>query len=350
MKKNEIRSYILIRHKLKTEPRIIHSELVSSLGDSSPSLRTVFRWVERFRSTGEETNDRHRVGRPITACTSANIEQVRAIIEDDPRICLNDIEVMTSLCRGTIMNIIHKHLQKRKLSSRWIPHNLTAEQKLKRLNICKQNLAMFEEGKWRLCDVITGDESWIYHRKIQKKAMNLTWVGEGETPGTVVTRNQFEPKSMICVLFKTTGPMLVDVLEKGKTIDHQYYLKNCLRPLVRSINSHRPQSNTTNIKLLHDNARPHIHKNVKNYLKSQHIKVIDHPPYSPDLAPSDFCLFDEIKRRLPDQIDQRSMKSVITEILASIPKEEYLKTFSKLIERMRLCVENKGDYFEHLIK
>ena len=58
------------------------------------------------------------------------------------------------------------------------------------------------------------------------------------------------------------------------------------------------------------------------YLKFQHIKVIGHPPDSPDLAPSDFRLFDEIKRRLPDKINHRIMRSVITEILFSIPKEE----------------------------
>ena len=83
---------------------------------------------------------------------------------------------------------------------------------------------MFEEGKWRLRDAITGDESWIYHRKIQKKALNSTWVGKSETPGTVVKRNQFEPKSMICVFFKTIGPILVDVLDKGKLEDYQLYI------------------------------------------------------------------------------------------------------------------------------
>ena len=48
MKKNEIRGYISIRQKLKIEPRMIHSELVSSLGASAPSLRTLYRRAERF--------------------------------------------------------------------------------------------------------------------------------------------------------------------------------------------------------------------------------------------------------------------------------------------------------------
>ena len=178
---------------------MIHSELVSSLGASAPSLRTVYRWAKRFQDSGDDKNDLSRAGRPITGCTVANIKQVEAIIDEDPHISLNDIEALTSLCRGTIVNIIHTHLNKRKLSSRWIPHLLTAEQKLKRVTFCTHNLKMFEEGKSRLCDVVTGDESWIYYRKIRKKAMNLTWVGPGDSPGTVVKRNQFEPKSMITV-------------------------------------------------------------------------------------------------------------------------------------------------------
>ena len=93
-----------------------------------------------------------------------------------------------------------------------------------------------------------------------------------------------------------------------------------------------------------------MHSNVRDYLKTEGIKLINHPPYSPDLAPSDFWLFDEIKRRLPDQIQPDRMKSIITAILVSIPKKEYLKTFHKYIERMRQCVSADGDYFEHLMK
>ena len=101
------------------------------------------------------------------------------------------------------------------------------------------------------------------------------------------------------------------------------------------------------IRLLHDNARPHIHANVHN-LQEKGIKLIDHPPYSPDLAPSDFWLFDEIKRRLPDQISQENLHGRVTRILRSIPRKEYLKTFVRYIDR--LCVTAEGDYFEHLLK
>ncbi|KAG5316913.1 MOS1T transposase, partial [Pseudoatta argentina] len=38
----------------------------------------------------------------------------------------------------------------------------------------------------------------------------------------------------------------------------------------------------------HDNARPHVVKVVKKYLETLKWDVLPHPPYSPDIAPSDY--------------------------------------------------------------
>ena len=73
-----------------------------------------------------------------------------------------------------------------------------------------------------------------------------------------------------------------------------------------------------------------------------------HPPYSPDLAPSDFWLFDFIKRCLSDQPDAQSLWEAITKIVENIPRSEFLKTFRKWQERMELCIAHKCEYFEHL--
>ncbi len=43
--------------------------------------------------------------------------------------------------------------------------------------------------------------------------------------------------------------------------------------------------------LLHDNAAPHTAKVTKETLEALGFRVLPHPPYSPDLAPSDFHLF-----------------------------------------------------------
>ncbi|GFV91228.1 histone-lysine N-methyltransferase SETMAR [Trichonephila clavipes] len=43
--------------------------------------------------------------------------------------------------------------------------------------------------------------------------------------------------------------------------------------------------------LLHDNARPHTSRTIWELIESFGWEVLDHAPYSPDLARSDFHLF-----------------------------------------------------------
>lgn len=238
----------------------------------------------------------------------------------------------------------------KKVTSRWVPHELSEKNRQDRVNICKENLAIYKSGPGRLCDILTGDETWIYLRQIARKSSNASWVGEGQSPNTVVKRDRFEQKFMFSIFFRTSGPVLVHMVEKGKTIDNEYYIENCLYPALNVICKQRIAKGTSNIRLLHDNARPHVHSNVNNFLTENAIKVIKRMLYSPDLAPSDFWLNDYIKRNLDDQPNEKSLLRSVTRIVENIPVSEYKKTFDKWIERMELCINVGGDYFEHLIK
>jgi len=112
----------------------------------------------------------------------------------------------------------------------------------------------------------------------------------------------------------------------------------------------RPSCGTRNIKIHHDNGKPHVHRDVCAYLESEGFTIIPHPPNSPDLSPCDFWLFDLIKDNLPDQSDSQSLYDAVVNFMYSLSNEEYKKTFEKWMERMQLCIDNQGDYFEHLIK
>ncbi|GBP37148.1 Mariner Mos1 transposase [Eumeta japonica] len=53
--------------------------------------------------------------------------------------------------------------------------------------------------------------------------------------------------------------------------------------------------------LLDDNARPHVTVPVKNYLmKVLDWEVLPHPPYSPDIAPSGYLLFQSMAHALSE--------------------------------------------------
>ncbi|CAF2798145.1 unnamed protein product [Rotaria sp. Silwood2] len=349
MNKENFRFYIKVRTALNIEPTVIHNELRAVFGDEAPALSTVAKWSKLFREGREHIEDEERPGRPITETTSENIEQIYSIINNDPYITIEELETQTNLSHGTIQRIISDHLNLRKIVARYIPKQLTDSQRAERVRICKENLAKFESGAWRLCDVVTGDESWFYHKQIGRKSSNSAWVAIGNSPPTVVRQSHFSPKTLFCIFFKSTGPILIYYVEKGETIDHQYYIDYCLKSLIDNIRTQRPVCGGQGIKLHHDNGRPHVHEDVSNYLESKGVTIIPHPPNSPDLSPCDFWLLDLIKQNLSDQNNSESLYRAVCNFMNSLSKEEYTKTFDKWIQRMQLCVKNNGDYFEHLM-
>ena len=120
--------------------------------------------------------------------------------------------------------------------------------------------------------------------------------------------------------------------------------------MTKGIKRDRHSSGCDGLVFHHDNARSHTSKEVKAFLEAEKFIIMDHPPYSPDLAPSDFRLFDYIKQSLSDHENEESVDAQITKILSDIPKDEWINIFDKWLERMQLCIKFKGAYFEHEIK
>jgi histone-lysine N-methyltransferase SETMAR len=349
MEKSNFRFYVRIRQSQGASAKPIYDELKTYAPKLAPSYATVRLWFRKFKRGCKTFEDKPRSGCPISKTSQPNIERIRNLIEDDPYITYDQIEAKTSLSRGTIHTIIHEHLKLRKITSRWVPHELTPKNKEDRVEICKKNLAKFEENKWRLYDVLTGDESWFYLKQVQRKQSNKSWVQKDQSAKTVVRRGRFDAKFMYTIFFKRSGVVHISRLDKGKTVNHKLYINETLKPLVKVLQSKRPETGCKNLKFHHDNARPHVHEDVVAFLEAQDFTIMDHPPYSPDLAPCDFWLFDYIKQRLSDHTSVESLDSEISKIVAAIPRNEWELTFEKLLERMRLCIKFKGDYFEHEI-
>ena len=163
------RHYIKIRTILGIDRKTIHEKLTTALGRNAPSYSTVARWAKRFREGREDVNDDPRSGRPISELTDTNIELVRQVINNDPHSTYDDIIAETFLSHGTTERIIHDDLKMRKATPLWMSRELNDEQKQERVILCRENLAKFRSGFWRLCDIITGDETWIYHRQTGHK-------------------------------------------------------------------------------------------------------------------------------------------------------------------------------------
>ena len=75
------------------------------------------------------------------------------------------------------------------------------------------------------------------------------------------------------------------------------------------------------------------------------IKTVPYPPYSPDLAPCDFCLFPKLKENLRG-CRYEKMKETVTKVIDTLTQEDFHGAFQKLLERYNTCIAAGGDYFE----
>ena len=78
------------------------------------------------------------------------------------------------------------------------------------------------------------------------------------------------------------------------------------------------------------------------------IKTVPHPPYSPDLAPCDFCLFPKLKENLRGcrYETTEEMKEAVTKVIDTLTQEDFHRAFQKLLERYNKCIAARGAYFE----
>ncbi len=58
----------------------------------------------------------------------------------------------------------------------------------------------------------------------------------------------------------------------------------------------------------------------------------------------------EVLNEMEEFKDARTIEKTVTKIVSDIPHSEYIKTFKKYKERLKLCINAEGDYFEHLYK
>ena len=74
------------------------------------------------------------------------------------------------------------------------------------------------------------------------------------------------------------------------------------------------------------------------------INTVPQPPYSPDLAPSDFWQFPKLRSCRYETI--KEMKVAVTQVIDTLTQEDFDGAFQKLFEWYNKGIATEGDYFE----
>jgi len=117
------------------------------------------------------------------------------------------------------------------------------------------------------------------------------------TPKNSECKNPLEKFSPASFFGDQDDILLIDYLPKGQTINAEYY-SSLLVQLKDILKEKRRRKVTKGFLFLHDNAPAHRALATQMKLAYLGFQCLDHPPYSPDLAPTDYHLFPGLNKQL----------------------------------------------------
>ena len=154
-------------------------------------------------------------------------------------------------------------------------------------------------------------------------------------------------KVLASIFWDQNGILLVDYLPKGQTINAEYY-SYLLMQLKDVLKGKHRRKVTKGVLILHGNAPAHRVLATQKKLAYLGFHCLDDPPYSPDLAPSDYRIFPGLKKQL-----EGGHFSSDAEVIAAAetwldrqPSEFFLIGLQKLEHWAKRCTELRGEYVE----
>ena len=115
-----------------------HAILTETLGEHAPSYVTVKNWVAQFKRGDFSACVAPRPGRPKTVTKPEIIDQNHKLILEDGRISAKSTAEQLGISRERVGSVIHEDLDMRKLSVKWVPKCLNADQKRQRCQSSEQ--------------------------------------------------------------------------------------------------------------------------------------------------------------------------------------------------------------------
>ncbi|GFR96215.1 histone-lysine N-methyltransferase SETMAR [Elysia marginata] len=100
--------------------------------------------------------------------------------------------------------------------------------------------------------------------------------------------------------------------------------------------------------LHHDNARPHTSRQTEEALHKRNFVGLPHPSYNPDLAPSNFYVFQKLKEHLRENHykSYEDVEAAVGHWFRQKCVDFFTDGMRQLVRRWQLCMDRDGDYVE----
>ena len=308
-----------------------------------PHRDTVRDLVNKFRRTGS-VKDEGRSGRPLKL-DEDKLDEINNKIMQSPSKSMRKLAQETNLSVGSAHKATRKALG-------LFPYKVTAVQELqstdfdKRLNYCHwMKNFVTNNGNEILNDTLFSDEAWFYLQGSVHSQNTRLW--SNENPHEIQEIPLHCEKVGVWVAIsrrRIVGPIFFN-----DTVNSERYCSVILQPFIAQLSDQERQIGY----FQQDGATAHTANNtmrcLQNVFGRRLISKGLWPPRSPDLSPPDFYLWGAMKgsvyRNRPKTLGD--LQKSIDDYVRSIPPNTLQRVFDNMMRRVDLCIEAKGQHFQH---
>jgi histone-lysine N-methyltransferase SETMAR len=195
-------------------------------------------------------------------------------------------------------------------------------------------------------NIVTMDESAVSFHTPETKQQSKQWLKKGE-PGPIKAKvHATRAKQMVLAFFDAKGLIYTNYVPKGTTVNANYIVE-ALGTFLKVLRKKRPVMAAGEWFLHWDNAPVHTAATATDWLAARRVKMIEHPPYSPDLAPADFFLFPKVKKELAGlMLTRESFKKDWEGAVRTLSATDFAEAFRQWFRRCEKCVDIGDGYVE----
>lgn len=334
LSKENIRLLLLYHFKSGQNATKANDLICNAFGKNTVNRQTCYNWYKKFKDGNLSLQDKQHPGRDSTIDEGVLLQ----LIEDNPQLSTRELAQQLGCSHTTVAHHLHT-LQKVNKLGKWLPHVLTAASKMCRVSICNSLLTKHRTFHW-LKSIVTGDEKWVFHYNATRKR---SWVSKGEPAVATPKGQMLQKKMMMCVWWDVCGVIMMELLPSNTTVNKELYCEQLDR-LSTKIKELRPQIDR--VRYQHDNAPAHRARMTSEKLASLGWELLPHPPYSPDLAPSDYHLFRSLQNHIANMRfnNNEQLKTELETFFKEKPQSFYAHGIESLQQKWRDVINIDGEY------
>ena len=314
--------------------------MIVAYGEDTPAESTIRKWFRHFEQGNIQVCDHPRSGRPRDEDFASALVDY---LEQEPYTSAHRLADLFNVAVSTVTG----HLEGAGLkyfNLRWVPHVLSDEQKKARVDDATALLHDIERLPSRgPLLIVTSDESWFLHDNPHSEM----WCESRDDVATRPSPTIARAKTLVAVFWNFRGFHYITAVSPDQKYNSEFCTTHALPGLDTTLCESRPKYGARGISLHWDSARPHTAKATRVAAESLGVKFLPHPPYSLDLAPSDFFLFGYPKEKIKGEqfTGSDDILCRLRVLMEELNEETLLRVYENWKIRLLWVAENSGECY-----